>query len=163
MSKSPVCKTIAIGGDHAGFPLKVLVNKYLTELNLSIIDCGAHDDSPSDFPDLAEKVSELVISGKVERGILICGSGVGVCVAANKIPGIRAGLCHDTYSAHQGVEHDDMNVLCIGERIIGPALATEIIEAFIGAQYAPQERHQRRVDKILAIEKKALNGEYGSA
>lgn len=162
MSKQPACKTAAIGGDHAGFSMKSQVSEHLSQRNLCVIDCGAQNESPSDFPDFAERVSELIISGKAERGILVCGSGVGVCVAANKIPGIRAGLCHDTYSAHQGVEHDDMNVLCIGARIIGSALALEIVDAFLCAQYTPQERHRRRVDKLLAIEQKALNGEYRS-
>jgi len=160
VSKQTACKTVAIGGDHAGFPMKELVCKQLSQMDLAVIDCGSHDETPSDFPDFAEAVGQLVISGKVERGILVCGSGVGVSVAANKIPGIRASLCHDTYSAHQGVEHDDMNVLCIGARVIGPAIAFEIVEAFLSAKYSPQERHQRRVDKILKIEQKALNGEY---
>ncbi len=158
--KQPVCQRVAIGGDHAGFPMKEMVCEQLSHLDLTVIDCGAHDDSPSDFPDFAEAVGQELISGRAERGILVCGSGVGVSVAANKIPGIRASLCHDTYSAHQGVEHDDMNVLCIGARVIGPAVAFEIVEAFLSARFSPQERHQRRVDKILEIEKKALNGGY---
>ena len=156
----PACQSCAIGGDHAGFELKQLVAQQLTAANLQVIDCGACDETPSDFPDFAEKIGMLILSGQVERGILVCGSGVGVCVAANKIPGIRAGLCHDTYSAHQGVEHDDMNVLCIGARIIGSSLASEIVTAFLNARYTPQPRHQMRVDKILAIEQKALRGEY---
>ncbi len=160
MQKQTLCKSVAIGGDHAGFPMKELLCKQLAQMDLVVIDCGSHDETPSDFPDFAEAVGQLVISGKVERGILVCGSGVGVSMAANKIPGIRASLCHDTYSAHQGVEHDDMNVLCIGARVIGPAVASEIIEAFLFAKYSPQQRHQRRVEKILEIERKALNGEY---
>jgi len=155
-----VCQSCAIGGDHAGFELKRLVAQHLSGAKLQVIDCGADDETPSDFPDFAEKIGQLILSGKVERGILVCGSGVGVCVAANKIPGIRAGLCHDTYSAHQGVEHDDMNVLCIGSRIIGSSLALEIVTAFLNARYTPQPRHQKRVDKILAIEQKALRGEF---
>lgn len=151
----------AIGGDHAGYELKSHLAAELREGAFEVFDCGAHDETPSDFPDFAEKVAEQVLSGKVERGILVCGSGVGVCVAANKIPGIRAGLCHDTYSAHQGVEHDDMNVLCIGARIIGSALALEIVETFLRARYTPQPRHQQRVDKILSLEQRALRGEFG--
>ncbi|MCA8985623.1 MAG: ribose 5-phosphate isomerase B [Planctomycetaceae bacterium] len=151
----------AIGGDHAGYELKSYLAAELREGTFEVFDCGAHDETPSDFPDFAEKVAEQVLSGKVERGILVCGSGVGVCVAANKIPGIRAGLCHDTYSAHQGVEHDDMNVLCIGARIIGSALALEIVETFLRARYTPQPRHQQRVDKILSLEQRALRGEFG--
>lgn len=155
-----VCQTCAIGGDHAGFELKTLVNQRLQDWGFSVTDCGAYDEQPSDFPDYADKIGRLILAGQVERGILVCGSGVGVCVAANKIPGIRAGLCHDTYSAHQGVEHDDMNVLCIGARIIGSSLAMEIIEAFLKARYAPLERHKLRVDKILEIEQRALKGGY---
>lgn len=154
------CQSCAIGGDHAGFDLKSLLSQQLQQTSLQVIDCGANDESPSDFPDFAAAIGELIVAGKVERGILVCGSGVGVCVAANKIPGIRAGLCHDTYSAHQGVEHDDMNVLCIGARIIGSALAEEIVTAFLQAKYTPQPRHQRRVDKIIEIEQRALRGEF---
>ncbi len=157
-----ICRSIAIGGDHAGFSMKVQVSKLLRDLDCAIIDCGAFDESPSDFPDFAEKVARELLAGHVERGILVCGSGVGVSVAANKIPGIRASLCHDTYSAHQGVEHDDMNVLCIGARVIGPELATEIIRAFLSAHYAPQPRHRARVEKILQIERRALAGEYSA-
>ncbi len=156
------CKSVAVGGDHAGFSMKVQVCRLLRELDCAVIDCGAFDESPSDFPDFAEKVACQLLAGHVERGILVCGSGVGVSVAANKIPGIRASLCHDTYSAHQGVEHDDMNVLCIGARVIGPELASEIVRAFLAAQYAPQPRHQARVDKILAIEQRALAGKYST-
>lgn len=154
------CSSCAIGGDHAGYELKNFLLGELREVAVLVEDCGAYDETPSDFPDFAELIARQVLSGKVERGILVCGSGVGVCVAANKIPGIRAGLCHDTYSAHQGVEHDDMNVLCIGARIIGPALAREIVTSFLQASYQPQPRHQQRVEKILQLEQRALRGEF---
>ncbi len=150
----------AIAGDHAGFSMKNEVFKFLQTLGVEAIDCGTHSSDSCDFPDFAEAVATRILSGQIDRGILVCGSGVGVSVAANKFPGIRASLCHDTYSARQGVEHDDMNVLCIGARVIGPELAFEIIKAFLGATYAPQPRHQRRLDKILAIEKRVLAGEF---
>ncbi|MCM2370495.1 ribose 5-phosphate isomerase B [Aporhodopirellula aestuarii] len=143
---------LAVGGDHAGFPLKQMVTERYAGLVVELIDCGTHDDSPSDYPDFAVEVAEKINGGLADRGLLICGSGVGVSVAANKIAGIRAAICHDTYSAHQGVEHDDMNVLCIGGRIIGSALAFEIIDAFLAARYTPEERHARRLQKILALE-----------
>lgn len=155
-----VVKKIAVGGDHAGFHMKELAARLLGELTLDVTDCGAEDDSPCDFPDFAEKVALEILNGRVERGILICGSGVGVSVAANKIPGIRASLCHDSYSARQGVEHDDMNVLCVGARVIGQELVMEVIRSFLSATYAPQPRHRQRVEKILEIERKALAGEY---
>ncbi|MEC8556941.1 MAG: ribose 5-phosphate isomerase B [Planctomycetota bacterium] len=151
---------IAIGGDHAGFSTKATLAELLQKQGLTIIDCGAKSEEPCDFPDFAEKVAIELLSGNVERGILVCGSGVGVSVAANKIPGIRASLCHDSYSSRQGVEHDDMNVLCIGARVIGIELAQEVVRSFLSATYAPQPRHQKRVDKILEIERKALAGEY---
>lgn len=150
----------ALGGDHAGFLMKQEMSQFLLQLGITLTDCGAIDSQPSDFPDFAEKVALEVISGRADRGILVCGSGVGVSVAANKIPGIRASLCHDTYSARQGVEHDDMNVLCIGARVIGPELAREIIKAFLSAKYTPSDRHARRLAKVEEIERKALAGEY---
>jgi ribose 5-phosphate isomerase B len=146
----------AIGGDHAGFPLKQDVSKLLGDQKVVFVDCGTFDSEPSDFPDFAEAVAKKIMNGEVDRGILVCGSGVGVSVAANKFPGIRASLCHDTYSARQGVEHDDMNVLCIGARVIGPEVAYEIIKAFLGARYAPQPRHARRLDKIIDIERRMM-------
>ncbi|MFN3191457.1 MAG: ribose 5-phosphate isomerase B [Aureliella sp.] len=155
-----VVKSVAIGGDHAGFELKNLLANYLGEANVSVTNCGTNDGAPCDFPDFAEKVALEVLQGNAERGILVCGSGVGVSVAANKIPGIRASLCHDSYSSRQGVEHDDMNVLCIGARVIGQETAMDIIRSFLSAEYAPQERHRIRVEKILEIERKALAGEY---
>lgn len=159
MTNSAVTK-IAVGGDHAGFSMKAMLAEYLGLTGYSIVDCGTDDESPCDFPDFAEKVSLELLQGRAQRGLLVCGSGVGVSVAANKIPGIRASLCHDTYSAHQGVEHDDMNVLCIGARVIGPELAMEIVRSFLSAVYAPKPRHQLRVDKILDIERRALAGEF---
>lgn len=147
---------LAIGGDHAGFPLKTAVAaKYAPHVS-SLIDCGTHDTASCDYPDFAAAVATQIVAGKADRGLLICGSGVGVSVAANKIPGIRASICHDTYSAHQGVEHDDMNILCIGARVIGPELAQEIIESFLRARYQPEPRHARRLEKILKLESDGL-------
>jgi ribose 5-phosphate isomerase B len=147
--------TIVIGSDHAGFPLKEEVRAYLTGKGYAVEDLGVYSTAPSDYPDAAEAVGLAIRAGKAERGILICGSGVGVCVAANKIPGIRAGLCHDHYSAHQGVEHDDMNVLVMGARIIGTAVAYEIAETFLQAKFsATEERFVRRFEKLMAIEKR---------
>ena len=124
------------------------------KLGHEIVDCGAMNDQPSDYPDFARAVGEALLAGRADRGVLVCGSGVGASVAANKIPGIRAGLCHDTYSAHQGVEHDDVNVLVLGSRVIGPELAKEISLAFLKARFTAEERHQRRLNKVLAIEKR---------
>lgn len=148
----------AIGGDHAGYDLKIHVLSYLREEAVPVIDCGTKTQEPCDFPDFAELVAHQILSGHADRGILVCGSGVGVCVAANKIPGMRAGLCHDSYSARQGVEHDDMNVLCLGARIIGTELAFECLRAFLEARYQPQARHARRLEKLLDIERRALAG-----
>lgn len=144
---------VAVGGDHAGFSLKNIVVELVGKEAAKVIDCGAHDETSSDYPDFAAAVGRQITSGQADRGILVCGSGVGVSVAANKLPGIRAAICHDTYSAHQGVEHDDMNVLCIGARVIGPELALEIIRAFLNARYEPGERHARRLDKVLRMER----------
>ncbi|MGB8259311.1 MAG: ribose 5-phosphate isomerase B [Terracidiphilus sp.] len=145
---------IVIGADHAGFPLKEEVREHLAKAGHDVVDLGAYSgDLPDDYPDFAEKVGLAIKQGVAPRGIVICGSGVGVCIAANKIPGIRAGMCHDTYSAHQGVEHDDMNVLVMGARIIGPALAFEVVDAFLHAQFcATEERFARRFNKVKAIE-----------
>ncbi len=146
---------LVIGSDHAGFPLKEQVRDYLAKAGHEVVDLGAYNTEPSDYPDFAEKVGLAVRRGEAPRGIVICGSGVGVCIAANKIPGIRAGMCHDTYSAHQGVEHDDMNVLVMGARIIGSALAFEVVDRFVGAKFAAtEERFVRRFKKVLAIEAK---------
>ena len=147
---------LVISSDHAGFPLKEEVRAYLTKAGHEVIDLGAYAPDPlDDYPDFAEKVGLAIRRGDAPRGVLICGSGVGVCVAANKIPGIRAGMCHDTYSAHQGVEHDDMNVIVLGARIIGTSLAYELVDAFIRAKFiSNEERFTRRFKKVLAIEAK---------
>ena len=145
---------IAIGSDHAGYELKERVRIQLGELGYQMSDQGTHSSAPVDYPDFAEAVALAVREGKADRGILVCGSGVGASVAANKIPGVRAGLCHDTYSAHQGVEHDDINVLVLGGRVIGEALALELSSAFLKARFSGEERHQRRLDKVHAIEKR---------
>ncbi len=152
---------LVIGSDHAGFLLKEEVRAYLTKAGHEIVDLGAYEVDPlDDYPDFAEKVGLAVKLGEAPRGILICGSGVGVCVAANKIPGIRAGMCHDTYSAHQGVEHDDMNVIVLGARIIGASLAFECVDAFVRAQFIiKEERFTRRFKKVLAIEAKYQCGD----
>jgi RpiB/LacA/LacB family sugar-phosphate isomerase len=143
---------IAIGADHAGFELKERVKALLTELKHDVLDLGTHGTDPVDYPDFAEAVGLAVRDGKAARGILMCGSGVGASVAANKIPGVRAGLCHDHYSAHQGVEHDDMNVLVMGGRVIGESVALELVRAFLDANYTSEERHERRLKKVKAIE-----------
>jgi RpiB/LacA/LacB family sugar-phosphate isomerase len=143
---------IAIGADHAGFPVKDLVVKHVEAAGHSVIDVGTYNTEPVDYPDFAQAVGRLVQQGQVERGILLCGSGVGVCVAANKLHGIRAGLCHDTYSAHQSVEHDAVNVLCMGPRVIGTGLMLEIVTSFLNACFSGETRHQRRVDKVGALE-----------
>ena len=145
---------IVIGADHAGFDLKQIIAEYLRHLGHEIIDKGTDSDTPVDYPDFAEAVGKAIIAGAGERGVLICGSGVGASVAANKIPGIRAGLCHDSYSARQGVEHDDMNVLVLGARVIGPALARELVDSFLAAKFTGEERHRRRIEKIKALEER---------
>jgi ribose 5-phosphate isomerase B len=152
---------LVISADHAGFALKEEVRAYLTKVGHEVVDLGAYNgNSPDDYPDFAEKVGDAIRQGVAQRGILICGSGVGMCVAANKIPGIRAGMCHDTYSAHQGVEHDQMNVIVLGARIVGASLAYELADAFIHANFiATEERFQRRFKKVLAIEAKYQRGE----
>ncbi len=152
---------LVISADHAGFALKEDVRDYLAKAGHELIDLGAYNgDSPDDYPDFAEKLGEAIRQGVAPRGVLICGSGVGVCVAANKMPGIRAGMCHDTYSAHQGVEHDDMNVIVLGARVIGSALAYEVVTAFIGARFiAGEDRFVRRFKKVLAIEAKYQCGD----
>ena len=145
---------VAIASDHAGFPLKAKVAEYLGGLGHTVEDLGTCDTTPVDYPDFAEAVATAILSERVERAVLICGSGVGASVAANKFRGIRAGLCHDTYSAHQGVEHDHMNVLVLGGRVIGEALARELVGAFVEAKQSQEERHLRRLAKIEAIEAK---------
>lgn len=143
---------VAVAFDHAGFPLKETVIRAVREAGHEVIDLGTNSTAPVDYPDYAEKLGRAILDGVAERGVLVCGSGIGACIAANKIPGIYAGLCHDVYSAHQGVEHDDMNVLCLGARIIGPALVPELVDAFLGAQFSTEERHQRRVAKVRNLE-----------
>jgi RpiB/LacA/LacB family sugar-phosphate isomerase len=148
---------VVMGSDHAGVELKQQLIRHLADSEHETIDIGTHGTKAVDYPDYAEKVGLAVIEGQADRGIMICGSGVGACVAINKLPGIRAGICHDTYSAHQGVEHDDMNVLVLGGRIIGPNIAYELVDAFLGAEFTKEERHQRRLDKVKKLEKRALD------
>ena len=143
---------IAIGSDHAGFPLKEAVKAFLTEEHRDIVDLGTYSTDPVDYSDYAEAIGRALRENRAERGILLCGSGVGASMAANRIPGIRAGLCHDTYSAHQGVEHDDMNVLVLGGRIVGVELARELIGAFLNAHFSGDTRHRRRLAKMTALE-----------
>jgi len=145
---------IVIGSDHAGFQLKVAMGDLLRSLGHEVLDIGAFNENPSDYPDFAEAVGRAVVDKKAERGVLICGSGVGVSVAANKIPGVRAAMCHDTYSAHQGVEHDDMNVLVLGSRVIGVMLAQDLVKTYLGAKFTNEERHVRRLNKVRALETK---------
>ena len=149
---------IALGSDHAGFDLKQDLSAYLQGLGHTVADLGVYNDEPADYPDYAEAVGLAVTKKGADRGIVICGSGVGASVAANKIPGIRGGLCHDTYSAHQGVEHDDMNVLVLGSRVIGNYLARELVLTFLNAQFSGEERHRRRLEKTLELERRYLEG-----
>jgi ribose 5-phosphate isomerase B len=142
---------IAIAADHAGYALKSQIAARLSR-DHEVLDLGIHSEAPSDYPDSAEAVARAMAEERCERGLLVCGSGAGVSIAANKFPGIRAAVCHDTYTAHQAVEHDDMNVLCIGARVIGAALAFEIVESFLKASFSNEARHRRRVEKVLAIE-----------
>ena|SRR5271166_1967166 len=146
---------IVFGSDHAGFDLKNEMISVVAELGHETIDVGAFEpNTTDDYPDFAEAVSAAILDGRADRGILICGSGVGVSVAANKIPGIRAGLCHDAYSAHQGVEHDNSNVLVLGSRIVGVDLAKDLVRTFLAAHYSNEDRHRRRLAKVAAIEHK---------
>jgi ribose 5-phosphate isomerase B len=150
---------IVIGSDHAGFELKEIVKVEIARLGHQVNDVGAYDDKPSDYPDFAAKVGDVLMAGEADRGVLICGSGVGVSVAANKMPGIRAAMCHDCYSAHQGVEHDDMNVLVLGSRIIGQALASDLVQTYLSATFQSQEeRFVRRLNKVMAIEAMYMSG-----
>jgi ribose 5-phosphate isomerase B len=144
---------IAVAADHAGYGLKCELVAWLRAGEHEVADLGAHSPEPVDYPDVAVGLGQAVVAGTAERGVLICGSGVGASIAANKLPGIRAGLCHDSYSAHQGVEHDDMNVLVLGGRVIGPALAQELVKAFLAARFTHEERHERRVAKVRALER----------
>lgn len=147
---------IVIASDHAGFIYKIALLKDIREQGYEVTDLGSFDETPTDYPDHAADVAHAILSGQAKRGIIICGSGVGVSVAANKFKGIRAGVCHDVYSAHQSVEHDDANVLCLGERVIGIELAREIIFSFLKAEFSNAPRHQRRLDKIKAIEETTM-------
>ena len=143
---------IAVGADHAGFEMKHELIPILRALGHEVDDLGTHSTAAVDYPDCAEAVSGAIRDGGAERGVIVCGSGAGVSIAANKHPGVRAAVCHDTYTAHQAVEHDDLNVLCLGARVIGIALATEIVTAFLAAAFSGEDRHQRRLNKVLAIE-----------
>jgi len=147
---------IAIGADHGGFPLKIILLEHLKKLGHAVRDMGTYDTEPVDYPDYARAVANAIIDGRAERGILICGSGVGACVAANKFPEIRAAICHDTFSAHQGVEDDDMNVLCLGARIVGPELAKDIVTTYLKSTFSGAERHVRRLNKVAEIEKELI-------
>ncbi len=149
-----MAEKVALGADHAGYPLKVLIAEYLKKKGHEVIDLGTNSEAAVDYPDYALAVGEAVTSGKAEVGVIICGSGVGACVAANKVKGVRAGLCHDTFSAHQGREDDDTNVICMGARVIGQNLAFEVLDSFLNAKFSGAERHQRRLNKVLEIESK---------
>lgn len=151
---------VALGADHAGYPLKSELLPWLKEQGYEIVDMGATSlDPQDDYPDLAQAVAQSVASGRAERGIFVCGSGVGGSIAANKVPGARAGLCHDTYSAHQGVEHNNMNVLCLGARVVGIEVARELVTAFLNARFTGEERHRRRLEKLLALERQATQAD----
>ena len=145
---------VVLAADHAGYELKKIIAAHLRQCGHEITDVGTDSDKPVDYPDYAEALARVILENGAERGVLICGSGVGASVAANKMSGIRAGLCHDTYSAHQGVEHDDMNVLVLGARVIGAELAEELVSHFLAAQFSGDERHRRRLEKIQAIEQR---------
>ena len=150
---------IAVGCDHAGFPLKDAAVDELKRLGHEVVDLGTNSSEAVDYPDYAQAVGEAVMRGEVERGLLLCGSGVGASVAANKVPGVRAAVCHDTFSARQGVEDDDMNVLCLGARAIGPELALDVIRSWLGATFSNAERHARRLGKVKALEARYLRSE----
>ena len=150
---------VAIGSDHAGFALKTDVLEVIRKAGYEVLDVGTYTDDPVDYPDFAYKVGKAIQEGRAERGITICGSGIGACIASNKMQGIYAGICHDTYSAHQGVEHDGMNVLCMGSRIIGSELAHEIVLSFLAASIDKAERHEKRRRKIREIEQGTYKGE----
>lgn len=143
---------IAVGADHAGFDMKNDLVAVLRALGHEVLDLGTHSTAAADYPDCAETVATALSDHRADRGLLVCGSGAGVSIVANKFPGIRAAACHDTYTAHQAVEHDDMNILCLGARVVGAALAQEITTVFLAARFSGEDRHQRRLDKVLAIE-----------
>lgn len=153
--------SLALGADHGGFNLKNELAARLQDV-CQTVDLGAHElDLNDDYPDFSLAVARAVASGQTQRGILVCGSGVGACIAANKVPGVRAAICHDVYSAGQGVEHDDMNVLCLGARIIESKLAVELVTAFLGARFIGEGRYQRRLDKVISLEKEIQEGRNG--
>lgn len=158
-----MAERIAIGSDHAGFELKEAVGGWLRERGFEVVDCGTHGTASVDYPDFAQAVALEVQAGQCRRGVVVCGSGAGACITANKVVGVRAAVCHDTYTAHQCVEHDDVNVLCLGARIVGLSLAEELLDAFLGASFTGEERHQRRLDKVLAIESAQLGGSPAGA
>lgn len=143
---------IVVGSDHGGYSLKQDVADALRRDGHEVLDVGTNSVEPVDYPDYAEAVGKAVLDGRAERGVLICGSGVGACVAANKLPGIRAAICHDSYSAHQGVEHDNMNILVLGGRIVGPELAHDLVRAYVAARFTAEDRHVRRLAKVTALE-----------
>ncbi len=152
-------QVVTVGADHGGLSLKTDLIPWLESLGYQVTDVGAYSLDPADdYPDFAERVARVVTSDQAGRGILICGSGVGACIAANKVPGIRACLCHDIYSAHQGVEHDHMNILSLGARVGGIELAKDLVSAFLNADFTGEERHRRRLDKVAAMERRALQG-----
>jgi ribose 5-phosphate isomerase B len=147
--------SLAVGGDHAGFPLKGPLIEFLRSQGHSVDDCGSYDPNPVDFPDISKTVCDRVRQGRAVRGILVCGTGVGACIAANKVPGIRASVCHDIYSAHQCVEHDDVNVVCIGAQVVGAKLAEDCLRAFLSARFSTEQQFRIRVEKIAALERLA--------
>ena len=147
---------IAVAGDHAGFEMKRDLAAELGRQGHEVLDLGTHSNEAVDYPDCAAAVASALRDGRADRGLIVCGSGAGVSIAANKFPGVRAAVCHDCYTAHQAVEHDDMNVLCLGARVIGPSLAGEIVAAFLAAAFSGEERHRRRLSKILALEERFM-------
>ena len=147
---------VVLGSDHAGFELKQQILEYVQALGHEVLDVGTHDSSPVDYPDFAEALGMAIVEKRADRGILLCGSGVGSVISVNKIPGIRAGICHDCYAAHQGVEHDDMNVLVLGGRIIAIALARDLVKLFLEAKFSEEARHKRRLAKIKNLENRHL-------
>jgi ribose 5-phosphate isomerase B len=145
---------LALSSDHAGYEMKRDLAGILGQQGHTVLDLGTYSTAPCDYPDAAESVATALRNGEADRGVIVCGSGAGVSIAANKFPGIRAAVCHDTYTAHQAVEHDDMNVLCIGARVIGPSLAQDLVAAFLGAAFSGEARHLRRLEKIAAFERR---------
>lgn len=152
MATLPHVMRIAVGSDHAGYPLKEHIASWLAEAGHAVYDLGTHSEDPVDYPDYSAAVARAVLDGRADRGIVICGSGAGAAIAANKFQGIRAGVAHDSYTAHQMVEHDDVNVLCLGSRVVGQALAEDLVNTFIAARFSREDRHVRRLDKIRALE-----------